>query len=228
MVAERRVSAQPPLIEWDPHRPVFADVSHWHPLLSAALYAQSSVSGVIGVKISQNGQPADMAVAMVQAAEAQGLLVVGYQYGTADPGGFLRLFPPAPGRIACLDFEGQTAGGAAGVLAAEVFVDVVGAAYGRPPWFYAGANWKLAGEPEGSGLSFCPWWGAQYGPHLRVLRGLGAPVAWQYTDGVGGPDGAPRRHAGVKGACDMSCLLVSTERVREMAGLPAALPTPNA
>lgn len=207
------------IIEWDPARLAWADVNHYHPLLSPQQYAESSRCGFIGIKISQDGRPADMGVQMVQAAEQHGLAVVGYQYGTRDPDGFLKLFPPREGRIACLDFEGDSAT-AGDIGAAEAFTRRVGEAYGRPPWFYAGGvEWRRAGEPEGTAMSQLPAWCAQYGPHLRVMHGLGRPVAWQYSDGLAGPETGARWHAGVKGTCDMSVFLVPLDEIRDMADI---------
>lgn len=207
------------IVEWDGTRPVFADVNHHHPLLSPAHYAEMSACGLIGVKVSQDGAPADMGVQMVQAAERAGLVVLGYQFGPRDPDGFLKLFPPGEGRIPCLDFEGEHAVGPGAIARAEAFVRAVEAAHGRGVWFYAGREWSLAGEPGDTAMALCPWWGPQYGPHLRVRRGVGRPVAWQFSDGVGGPEGAPRWHAGVRGACDMSALLITIDEMRLMAGI---------
>jgi hypothetical protein len=208
-----------PTIEWDPSRQLWADVNRWHPLTDVAAYAAANKLGLIGVKVAEGSTPGKGGAETIAAAEAHGLMVVGYQFGAANPEAFLALFPPKPGRIPCLDFEGSTAT----VELASAWIQKVRAAYGRAPWFYAGNNWTGAGSPVGTPMQGCPWWGPQYGPHLRVLRGVGKPVAWQYAGGQGGPDGAPTHHPGIApGQCDMNCLLVSRDELLAMAGLPVS------
>jgi hypothetical protein len=204
------------LIEWDPARLVWADVSHWHPLQDAPAYAAANQAGLIGIKIAQDGAPAALGGSMLAAAEAAGLIVVGYEYGDVNPEEFLRVFPPRAGRIPCLDFEGD---GITIELAAR-WIDVVTAAYGRSPWFYAGVNWAEAGAPLGTPMAKCRWWGPQYGPRLRMRPGVGVPVAWQFSQGLGGPPDCPLEHAGVKGRCDLNSLLVEIGELKSMAGIP--------
>lgn len=203
------------IIDWDPTLLTWADCSHWHPLQDAQAYAAANHAGLVGIKVSQGSSPAALGGSMVAAAEASGLIVVGYEYGPMHPDAFLKLFPPRPGRIPCLDFEGD----GITVALAEAWIRAVATAYGRQPWFYAGVNWTQAGAPEHTAMASCPWWGPQYGPHLRVPRGVGKPVAWQYSEGVGGPPHATLEHVGVKGKCDMNALLVGLDELHAMAGL---------
>jgi len=206
-----------PVIEWDPARPVWADCNRYHPLVDPDAYAAACGCGLLGVKVSEGGLVAKTGQTAIEAAEARGLIVVGYEYGAADPERFLELFPPKPGRLPCLDFEGKNAT----LELAEKWVAEVTAAYGRPPWFYAGFMWRALGQPEDTALAACPWWGAQYGPHLRMMRGVGKPVAWQFRGGsTVGPDGAPMTMPGIAGPgpCDLSALLCSIEELWAMAG----------
>jgi hypothetical protein len=204
------------VISWDPTLPVWADVNRYHPLVSASDYAQANKAHLIGVKISQGAAPGHNGHTAVAAAELFGLIVVGYEYGPTHPDVFLKLFPPKPGRIPCLDYEGSELS----VAAAELWIQTVRAAYGRAPWFYGGERWVAAGEPINTAVAGCPWWAPEYASHLRVLRGVGKPIAWQFSNGVAGPPNSPRNHSGVEGNCDLSVLLCGGSELRLMAGLP--------
>jgi len=215
-------------LEWEPEMAehVWADVSHWHPLIDADAYGAANKPGLIGIKVAECGLPARMGREMVLAAEARGLIVVGYQYGCTNPERFVELFPPKPGRIHCIDFEGTTA-----TLAnLEHCIEVIEAQTGRAPWLYfGGQEWRRCSQPAGTGVERCPSWQSQYGPHLRPLQNVGKLVAWQYSGGTNdGPEGAPKEHAGVSGPlCDMSTLLCSLEELWLMAGAlqPPRVPT---
>jgi hypothetical protein len=158
---------------------------------------------------------------------AEGLIVVGYQYGPGSPEAFLHAFPPRPGCIPVLDFEfaaSDQTPPAARVKAAEHWIKVVGDAWSRLPWFYGRDAWQSAGSPKATMVEVCHYWGPQYGQHLTPPRGVGRAVAWQYTDGsAAGPIGAPRTHTGIElrgdetTPCDMNALLVSPQELRAMA-----------
>ncbi len=211
-------------IEWVPEfaEHVFADVSHWHPLVDADAYASASKPGLIGIKVADCGLPARLGSEMVLAAEARGLIVVGYQYGCTNPERYLELFPPQSGRIHCVDFEGATA-----TLAnVEHCIDVLERATGRPPWLYfGGEEWRRCKQPAGTSVARCPSWQSQYGPHLRPLPHVGKLVAWQFRAGDAGPQEAPKGHAGVDEACDLSTLFCSPDDLWSMAG--CARPEPS-
>lgn len=187
---------------FDSKLPRFADVNHYHPVRSFALYKAACTIALLGVKICQGTIPARLGQEMVSRAEEAGLKVLGYAFGCESPETFLRYLPPKEGRIPCLDFEGDTATPAA----AEHWVDVVSKAYGRMPWFYPSYVWLERGAPADTLMSQCRCWGSEYREMWRVPPNVGVPVAWQFTDGIRGPASAPRVFPGI-GACDVSVLL---------------------
>lgn len=205
---------QPPqplhVITYDTEAPKFADVNHWHPVVDWIAYeAATRQAKVIGVKISQSGMLSRGSLETVRQAEQRGFTVLGYNYGCAFPDKFLQYFPPKANRIPVLDFEGTTA-----TLAnAERFIRTLSVAWGRPPWFYARADWIACGQPENTEVARCPYWGPQYGIHLVVPRGVGRPVAWQFTDGQICPSGGPMSFPGV-GHCDINMLIISPDELR--------------
>lgn len=203
-----------PPVEWDPLRPRFADVNHWHPVSDWDAYARACDAKCVGVKIGEGGLLSKGASEAVRSAESRGLVVIGYNYGTQGVDAFLRNFDPRPGRIPCLDFEGASAA----VASAEAWIRAVTAAYGRRPWFYGRSKWMSEGAPLHTEVSRCPYWGSQYGHKLNVPLGVGDPVAWQYTDGQLSPSGGPREHAGV-GYCDMNVLLMTADQLATSSGL---------
>ncbi len=197
------------LLNFDPQWPRWADVNHWHPVEDWAAYVAACEPKLIGIRINDGLAEADQAQTMLKEAEQCALRVVGYSYGTAAPRAFLRLFPPATSRIPCLFYEGATAN----VRAAEQWVNVVAAVYGRLPLIYSSAYaWAKPSDPVlgSSVLRRCSWWGAGYSSLLRIPRIFAKAVAWQMTDGLNGPQGVSRVFAGI-GTCDQSALLVPVE-----------------
>lgn len=200
-----------PSIPFNDALPRFADVSHWQPVQDFALYADSVGGRALGFKINQGTKVDFTAHAHLAGAKAHGLVAIGFSYGAGSVETFLAEFPPAPGRIPVLDFEGDITVGAA-----EAWVAAVHAAYGRYPWFYGRSVWNDRGAPKGTLIEKCPYWGPQYGPRLDVPEGVGTPIAFQYTDGKDGPE--PHSVPGI-GACDLNMLLCSPAELRMLAGL---------
>lgn len=215
-----RLWGQPP-VEWDPNRPTWADANHWHPVTDWDAYSRANVPRLVGFKVSEANLVPRLAPKWLEEAERRGLIVVGYCFGTHGVERFLEVFPPKPGRIPCLDFEGTTAT----VASAEAWIRRVASAYGRRPWFYGRSKWMQVGAPEGTEVAGCPAWVSQYGPRLNVPRGLGEVVAWQVSDGIHGPKDV-RTHPGIEGPCDMNVLLCSIERLHQMAGLDVSPGSP--
>lgn len=206
-------------IDWRPEMAdaLWADVSHWHPLVNADAYATANKVGLIGIKVADCGLAARLGAEQCAAAEARGLIVVGYQYGCTHPEQFIELWPSKPGRIRCFDFEGLTAN----LKNVEHCIAVAEQADGRLPWIYfGGEEWRRCGQPAGTAVARCPSWQSQYGPHLRPLPNVGPLVAWQARGGsTAGPAGMPMSHPGVgEGPCDLSVLLITVEELWKMAG----------
>lgn len=206
-------------IAFDPAQPQFVDVSHYHPVVDFGAYAQAATAGALAFKVTQGSYLDPTANGHLAAAEAHGLVCVGFEYGLANVNTFLSTFAPRAGRIPVLDFEGASIS----VAAAEAWIMAVQSAYGRFPWFYGGSQWVALGAPSGTAVSQCPYWGARYGAPLEVPNGVGPPYAFQFTDGVNGP--TPHTFPGVSGNCDVNSLLVSLGDLRASAGLGLAPPT---
>jgi hypothetical protein len=198
-----------PIIAFDPTRPRFADVSHYHPVVDFVAYAAAAGAGALGFKVTEGSYLDPRANEHLAGAEAAGLVCIGYEYGLLNVNTFLRCFAPKAGRIPVLDFEGASIS----VAAAEAWIKAVNAAYGRYPWFYGHNEWIAQGAPAGTEVSNCPYWGARYGGPLEIPNGVGKPVAFQFTDGSNGPQ--PHGFAGVSGNCDVNMLVI------EPAELPA-------
>lgn len=205
-------------IDFDPNRYMFADVNHWHPLLDVNEYLDKSFkkfpyqkANCISIKISEGNFIAQHAMGTLQVAEQKGLIIIGYNYGLSFDT-FMHAFPPKAGRIPCLDFEGNSLS----VSGAELWVNEVSKEWGRMPLFYAGSAWRALGQPTGTVVENCPYWGPQYSNHLLVPNGVGKPVAWQFTDGKFGP--GPKSFPGI-GKCDINSLLISYEELRLIAGM---------
>jgi hypothetical protein len=200
-------------IAFDPSKPRFADVSHYHPVASFSDYARATDAQALAFKVTQGSFLDPTSNKHLDGCEQHGLVAIGYEYGLVNVKFFLERFPPKEGRIPVLDFEGASIS----VAAAEAWIRTVKGAYGRYPWFYGGAEWRARGEPGGTEVENCPFWGARYGKPLEVPGGVGKPVAFQFTDGQHGPE--PHQFPGVVGNCDVNMLLVPPEELREMAGL---------
>lgn len=205
-----------PIIAYDPKRPQFVDASHYHPVIDFAAYAQASSAGVLAFKVTEGTHLDPTVNQHLVGAERNGLICVGYEYGLLNVNAFLESFPPAPGRIPVLDFEGASIS----VAGAEAWIRTVKDAYGRYPWFYGHSEWLAQGAPTGTEVQNCPYWGARYGGPLEVPAGVGEPVAFQFTDGRFGPQ--PHVFPGVAGNCDINMLIVEPAELRTLAGLSAA------
>jgi lysozyme len=206
------------IIAYDAKRPQFVDVSHYHPVISFAAYAQASGASALAFKVTEGSHLDPTANDHLAGAEKYGLVSIGYEYGLVNVNTFLQCFPPAPGSIPVLDFEGASIS----VAGAEAWIRTVKDAYGRYPWFYGHSEWLSQGAPTGTEVQNCRYWGARYGGPLEVPAGVGAPVAFQFTDGRFGPQ--PHMFPGVAGNCDINMLIVEPAELRALAGLPATMP----
>jgi hypothetical protein len=211
-----------PVIAYDPARPQFVDASHYHPVVNFGAYAQATGAGALAFKVTQGSYIDPTANDHLVGTEQQGLICLGYEYGLVNVNNFLQHFPPKPGRIPVLDFEGASIS----VDAAETWIRTVKKEYGRYPWFYGHSEWMAQGSPSDTEVANCPYWGARYGGPLEIPAGVGKPVAFQFTDGSHGPQ--PHAFPGVAGNCDINMLIIEPAELRALAGLagaPAAAPT---
>lgn len=200
-----------PAIAFDPTRPQFVDVSHYHPVVDFAAYAAATGAGALAFKVTEGSYLDPTANDHLAGAEAAGLVCIGYEYGLVNVNTFLSCFPPKAGRIPVLDFEGASLS----VSGAEAWIKAVQAAYGRYPWFYGHNEWIAQGAPAGTEIANCPYWGARYGGPLEIPNGVGKPVAFQFTNGSSGP--SPHLFAGVSGNCDINMLIVDPPELRALA-----------
>lgn len=207
------------VIAFDPSRPQFVDASHYHPVVDFGAYLPAATAGALAFKVTEGSYLDPTDNDHLAAAEQYGLVCIGYEYGLLNVSRFLEAFPPKPGRIPVLDFEGASIS----VAAAEAWIKAVKSAYGRYPWFYGHSEWVAQGAPTGTEVCNCPYWGARYGGPLEIPAGVGKPVAFQFTDGSYGPQ--PHAFPGVSGNCDINMLVVSRDELREMAGLGGAAPS---
>ena len=207
-----------PVIAYDPARPQFVDASHYHPVINFGVYAQATAANALAFKVTEGSYLDPTANAHLAGAEQHALVCIGYEYGLLNVNTFLQYFPPKPGRIPVLDFEGASIS----VAAAEAWIRAVKAAYGRYPWFYGHAEWVTQGAPVGTEVEQCPYWGARYGGPLEIPSGVGKPVAFQFTDGSYGP--LPHSFPGVSGNCDVNMVVVEPAELRALADLGPAPP----
>ena len=203
-------------IVFDPARPQFVDVSHYHPIVDFAAYVAATRAGALGFKVTEGSYLDPTANDHLAGAEAAGLVCIGYEYGLVNVNTFLRCFPPKAGRIPVLDFEGASLS----VTGAEAWIKVVKAAYGRYPWFYGHNEWLTQGAPPETEVANCPYWGARYGGPLEIPNGVGKPVAFQFTDGSSGP--SPHTFSGVLGNCDVNMLLIEPAELRALSAWTSA------
>ncbi len=208
-----------PVIAYDPTRPQFVDASHWNPVVDFGAYAQATGAHALGFKVTQGSYLDPTADEHLAGAEGQGLICIGFEYGLVNVNKFLKCFPPRPGRIPVLDFEGASIS----VAGAEAWIRAVKSAYGRSPWFYGHNEWLAQGAPTGTEVQQCPYWGARYGGPLEIPNGVGKPVAFQFTDGSAGPQ--PHSLPGVAGNCDVNMLVIEAAELRVLADLSASTPS---
>jgi hypothetical protein len=209
-----------PVVTFDPTRPQFVDSSHYHPVLDFGAYAQATEARALGFKVTEGNYLDPTANGHLDGAEQHGLICIGYEYGLVNVNTFLQYFPPKPGRIPVLDFEGASIS----VSGAESWIKAVTAAYGRAPWFYGHSEWIAQGAPTDTAVSQCPYWGARYGGPLEIPNGVGRPVAFQFTDGSAGPQ--PHTFTGVQGNCDINMLIITPAELRDLAGLAPGVVAP--
>lgn len=196
---------------------LFADVNHYHPLLDAKAYAATGAP-CIGVKIGQGSTKDSTADASVAEAEAEGLIVIGYIFGTNRPGAdqaeqLVDWFPWKPGRIWCIDDEANGPNPSDSITSAQASAAIARLRELLPksPKGLLPCHYHNVTRPALPGTL---QWIARYG----VTTPPSGAHAWQYYGGVVGEE--PHHLAGVSGSvCDMNKLLVSTDQLRTWAGL---------
>jgi len=221
-------------ILYDRSRPRFPDVNDGHPVIDwGTLLEALGPMRILGFKVGNgwlNDPMSDSAFeAHLGGAESRGLIALGFWFGAHKVDDFLRVFPPKEGRIPCLDFEFPrghviTAQDAEDAIP---FVDRLHDEWGRWPLFYGRRTWVEAGEPTGTDVERCPYWGAEYGPALRVPAGVGTPVLHQFAASSDGPE--PHFFPGVANVRlrpedpllgpDVNSVLVPFETLQEIAGI---------
>ena len=189
------------------------DLSHYFPNADLATAAQAGAASAI-LKASQGDAWHDPDFATLLArAQAAGLLVGAYHFGTAaDTAGQLDSFIAAVTNaaggfgpiVAVLDVEtnNPTPEDTMNPDEAEKFVAAFRTRTGQTPIIYAGSYLRARGGARGRpNLAACPLWVAQYGYAAQTLPGWKDWTLWQFTDGHSGP------HAGKVGGigrCDQS------------------------
>jgi hypothetical protein len=225
-------------IRFDRTRPRFPDVNEGHPVNDwDALVRQLGSTRILGFKVGNGWLHDPMSDsefgAHLRGAENHGLIALGYWFGAQKVEDYLDAFPPKIGRIPCLDFEFQHFKHQPDHVItpqdaddAHTFVTRIHAEWGRWPFFYGHSTWTRAGEPTGTNVENCPYWGPDYLGELTVPAGVGTPVVHQYAASSKGPE--PHFFSGVANfrdddgilrGPDMNCLLVPFERIRQIAGL---------
>ena len=217
-------------IPYDSTRPRFPDVNEGHPVKDwNALLAALGTTTILGFKVGNgwlNDPMSDSAFgAHFEGAESHGLLALGYWFGAQKVDRFLSAFPPKDGRIPCLDFEFQQGHDIDGHDAddADAFVTKLHDEWGRWPCFYGHATWMTAGQPEGTAVENCPYWGSDYNGELTVPNGVGTPVIHQYAASSKGPE--PHTFPGVGNIIldgktlgpDMNSVLVPFASIEQLA-----------
>ncbi len=221
-------------IRFDLSRPRFPDVNDGHPVIDwGKLLEALGPMRILGFKVGNGWLDDPMSdsafEAHLEGAESRGLLALGFWFGARKVDDYLRVFPPKEGRIPCLDFEFQRTHTITPQDAEDAipFVQRLHDEWGRWPVFYGRHTWIEAGQPTGTVIENCPYWGAQYGPALEVPAGVGTPVLHQFAASSGGPE--PHFFPGVKNVRlkpddpllgpDINSALVSFETLQAVAGI---------
>ncbi len=177
------------------------DVSHHNGDVDFDALRRAGVLAVIA-KATQGTRFVDPRYAGYRKAATQlGLLWGAYHFGTCEPVAdqldhFLATADLRTADLACLDFEENTSA-AASMTAEQALQFVQGFKSRMPsrgyPVLYGGAWLKqlLNGKPY-PGLSNCPLWLAQYGPHAELPPGWSAYKLWQHVEGRAGGTGLDR------------------------------------
>jgi hypothetical protein len=223
-------------IPFDSSRPRFPDPNENRKVIDwDALVTELGDTRILGFKVGNGWLNDPMSDSSFedhfQGAESHGLVALGYWFGAHKVERYLSAFPPKEGRIPCLDFEFPRDPPhvitSQDVDDATAFVVKIHDEWGRWPWFYGHATWITAGQPEGTEIENCPYWGPDYLGELTVPTGVGTPVVHQYAASSKGP--RPHFFPGVANGVDpdtgetlgpdMNCLLVPFEIIRQTAGL---------
>jgi GH25 family lysozyme M1 (1,4-beta-N-acetylmuramidase) len=176
------------------------DLSHYQevdPINFAAL-AQAGVAAILLKATQGTGYQDSTFAARLRAAQAAGMPVGAYHFGTPDDPGaqvdhFVRTVTGAGGDfhsvVAALDVE---ASGGISVTQAEAWVEAFTRRTGAKPLIYGGsdylgANGGATGQPN---MATCPLWVAAY-PNSPAARPSAIPgwadwTLWQHTTGAGG------------------------------------------
>jgi lysozyme len=141
-------------------------------------------------------------------AEAAGLLVGAYHFGTGDDpvaqaDHFLAILGQEREILPVLDLETNPQGHSMRISQAMTFVEAIAERTEHWPGLYSGSYVRdVLGSRQDPVLGCCWLWVAEYGPRPRVQATWKGWTLWQYTDGHHG-DG-PHRVPGVQQGCDRS------------------------
>jgi hypothetical protein len=193
-------------------RPIIPDLNQWHFVGDWTAYAAALSVKVCLAKV-MNGDTGERDPKFdfhLQGAKDQGLAFGGYCYSAKAVDTFLGVFPPQEACFPIVDYEGSSTPHDAEVTIAKLQVE-----WGFLPWFYGRRKWIDDGQPKDTIVQQCPYWGAEYGPALKVPEGVGEPILWQCRGGKDrngnnpGPGAAPQVFTGIEGGdCDINMVLV--------------------
>jgi len=196
-------------IGFDRSKPIVPDVNQWHFVVDWAKYAGAlGATNLCLAKVGNGDTGGTDARFEVHAENARrrGLIFGGYWYSPRQTDLFLQRFPPQPNAFPIIDFEGK-----ASVKDAVAAAEKLETEWGFTPMFYGRSKWIDLGQPTGTIIQRCLYWGSEYGPALRVPEGVGTPVMWQLFGGepsAPGPAGSPQKFAGLNDSpCDINMVI---------------------
>jgi lysozyme len=200
-----------------PIRPLFVDLSHWDPASSYSAVKEDGMVGVIFKATEGSGYTDPTYVQQQQSAKAAGLKWGAYHFATAATtsaqiDNFMRYASPDPDELFCLDWE-DYGDNTMSLSAVKEWIAEVEKQLDREGEcvLYSGNTAKEAlGDDVDTFLGARRLWLCQYGSEPKWQKSWKAFWAWQFTDGISGPQ--PHSVSGV-GACDINSYDYGPERL---------------
>jgi lysozyme len=200
-----------------PVRPLFVDLSHWDPAQDYDKVKQDGIVACVYKATEGSGYTDPTYVQQQQAAKLAGLRWGAYHFATAasivsQVDNFMRYASPDPDELFCLDWEdyGSNTMSLSGVkewiAEVEKQLNRVGQCV-----LYSGNTAKEAlGDKVDTFLGDRRLWLCQYGSEPKWQASWDAFWAWQFTDGIVGPQ--PHSVDGI-GPCDINSYDYGPERL---------------